>query len=386
MMKKNLTELIKITIPVVFLLCSFHLPGEEYYIQDYAYFLDLPENWEILDASDPGKLSFTDESRSAVLQIISFSGDRFQSAGEIHGEIGARLNAEGEGAGFIFSGRDAYFSDISFHEDNYRVRGYFISINGRDNDFALLTFSPVDKYDELQDFLLSALDSFSLEYDGRYRPGPVSQFYYPFPGSNPEPVEVAVNGENIRLPVDRKELEAAQVVVEREARILAAYSGNRVNAWQRYYRMIYKDNYHRLDSFSDLVFSVLKKEGLISRDAELPLELLSWIQGFTYFRTGTLADLLSPLSTAYTASGDCDSRALLYIILLHHLGTDSILLVSSQYSHSVAGVNISGLGARVRFEGRNYLIAEVTEQVDIGLIPRNMANASGWIPVRLGDF
>ncbi|GAG77810.1 unnamed protein product, partial [marine sediment metagenome] len=97
-------------------------------------------------------------------------------------EIRARLQAKGEGAPFSFSGRDSIFSDLSFSAGKYRVRGYLIFINGTEKDYVLLSYTPIERYGKMHDFLLSSLDSFSLDDKEKYLPGPVSQFYYPFPG------------------------------------------------------------------------------------------------------------------------------------------------------------------------------------------------------------
>ncbi len=194
---------------------------------------------------------------------------------------------------------------------------------------------------------------------------------------------VIINSRQGNIPYDQKEIAATQVLIEREARILASYEEKekRVEAWQRYYRMIYRDNYHRLDKLY-LFLENIFRTGV----ADLPRDLLAWVQGFSYSRTGTLADLQSPLSSALTRTGDCDSRALLYTMLLNRFKIDALLLVSSRYSHSLAGVNIPGQGARINFDDNSYLIAETTDQVDLGLIDRDMADPSGWIPVPLGDF
>jgi len=112
--------------------------------------------------------------------------------------------------------------------------------------------------------------------------------------------------------------------------------------------------------------------------------MLNFVQNFRFMRTGTTADLLSPLSAAARLAGDCDSRGLLYLILLHHIDIDSILLVSTRYSHSAVGIGIPGKGAKIKYDGRYYLYAEVTDNVAIGRVPRSMADPSGWIPIKLG--
>jgi hypothetical protein len=118
----------------------------------------------------------------------------------------------------------------------------------------------------------------------------------------------------------------------------------------------------------------------ISRE-EIPRLLLSWLQSFKYDRTGTLSDLLCPIAGAVSQSGDCDSRALVYAILLDYFGIDAILMVSSEYSHALAAVDTSGEGARFFHDGKQYLIAELTEQVALGMIAADMADSSKWLGV-----
>ena len=368
---------------LIFLLTSVIAGAEEFYIEEYDYFLDIPAGWQVYDVSDISRAAFANSSLTAVAQVISMAGESYQSADAMYEELRTEIGAEGDAAPFLFSGRDSVFSDLGFISNGNKMRGYFIFINGRQSDFILMAFSGISLYEEIHDFLLSVLDSFSPSSGEKYHPGPVSQFYYPFPGRDEQQRVVIINNRRGSIPYDQKEIAAAQVLIEREARILASYKEKekRVGAWQRYYRMIYRDNYHRLDKLY-LFLENIFRTGV----ADLPRDLLAWVQGFSYSRTGTLADLQSPLSSALTRTGDCDSRALLYTMLLHHFKIDALLLVSSRYSHSLAGVNVPGQGARIHFDDNSYLIAETTDQVDLGLIDRDMANPSGWIPVPLGDF
>ncbi|HEB10688.1 MAG TPA: hypothetical protein ENI06_05690 [Spirochaetales bacterium] len=368
---------------LIFLLTSVIAGAEEFYIEEYDYFLDIPAGWQVYDVSDISRAAFANSSLTAVAQVISMAGESYQSADAMYEELRTEIGAEGDAAPFLFSGRDSVFSDLGFISNGNKMRGYFIFINGRQSDFILMAFSGISLYEEIHDFLLSVLDSFSPSSGEKYHPGPVSQFYYPFPGRDEQQRVVIINNRRGSIPYDQKEIAAAQVLIEREARILASYKEKekRVGAWQRYYRMIYRDNYHRLDKLY-LFLENIFRTGV----ADLPRDLLAWVQGFSYSRTGTLADLQSPLSSALTRTGDCDSRALLYTMLLHHFKIDALLLVSSRYSHSLAGVNVPGQGARIHFDDNSYLIAETTDQVDLGLIDRDMADPSGWIPVPLGDF
>ena len=72
-----------------------------------------------------------------------------------------------------------------------------------------------------------------------------------------------------------------------------------------------------------------------------------------------------------------------YVILLHHLGVDAIIMASDRYAHAMAAVDTFGPGARFEFEGRQWLVAEMTAEVALGQIAADVADPAGWIGVRL---
>jgi hypothetical protein len=390
----------------------------EYGNQEMGYTVDPPVDWQILDASRPEHISFADPRGIAVMQIMSFPSDQFETAQGIADYVRSQFSADGDTAAFTFAGRDAVFADLSFNTGRYDVRGYNVFINGREHDFAVMSFTGEDYYEQFHDFLLSAVDSFKLARTGRRVPGPVSQFYYAFPAPNPQEQSARIGPAQISYRLDNREQEATQVLIEREARILSQYAqaagsggagatgstgsasgstnsastdasrwsgGSDIwqQAWQRYYRVIYRDNFARLRTLAEAV-NGFYRSARFKRD-EIPPHLLGWLQSFEYERTGTLSDLLSPVSCTIQQSGDCDALGLTYAILLEHLGYDAILLVSSEYRHALAGVDVDGPGARFTFDGTEYLLAEMTTEVDLGQIPANMADPNKWIGVQVGE-
>ena len=134
----------------------------------------------------------------------------------------------------------------------------------------------------------------------------------------------------IRFAAGDGEAEANQTVIEREARILASVREGIPEAWRRFYRIIYRDTYMRLLPLAES----------LAREGATPASLLAWFQDFSYTRTGSLADFQSPLACVLSSTGDCDSLGLAYVILLHQLGYNAILMVSSEYSHAMAAVDI----------------------------------------------
>lgn len=369
--------------------------AESVWDQTYGFYLDIPEGWKLVDGADPAHLSFSDPSGRAVFQVFRYEGNRYVTAADMARDIKSKLHAEGDEAPFSYNGRDAVFCDFTFQTQSAKVRGYDVFIAGQDADYALLSYAPLDVYQSFHDWLLSAVDSFSSGDDGLLFPGPVSQFYRPIDtgtaagvtkGSAAGTVKFR-DGASITLPFTRDDADANQVMIEREARILASYQMNNQpvaqwkKAWQRYYRMIYRDSYHRLDSVAAQVSSVFAKKNLAR--PQMASELLSWLQDFTYTKTNTLSDLESPVSCLLSQTGDCDALGMTYAILLQHLGIDAVLMVSVKYSHSMVGVDVPGIGARFPFDGKQYLVAELTAPVAIGMIDQQMANPAGWIGIKL---
>jgi hypothetical protein len=179
-------------------------------------------------------------------------------------------------------------------------------------------------------------------------------------------------------------------VIEREAAVLADYKPQTeegIEAWQRYYRMVYRDAYSRLDYPASLISERLKTEASTAlrpdeRDLQTAERLLGWVQGFGYRRTGG-SDLISPFAAAAFQEGDCDSRSLLYIILLNHYGVDSALMVSSVYSHAMAAVDVQAGGAKINIKDKGFTVAETTDDIGIGMIAADMADPANWVIIPL---
>jgi hypothetical protein len=379
---------------------------------DYQYIVDIPVGWEILDGEQTEFISFTDSDHVAVFQIVAFPGDRFATSEELEKYIIESYDAQGDRASFRYLDRPAVFGDYRFSTDDYDVRGYMAFLNRDDFDFAVMTFVPEDYYEEYHDLLLSVLDSFSPDRLTRNYPGPVSQFFLPLSreeyadGEERSQSDETENGAVLSLPggsdyrlpgsVGSDEVrDATQTVIEREARVLSEYApqegespriGNGpapawAVAWRRYFRMIYRDSFSRLEPVAEALFMDLTEAG-VNRE-EMPAEILSWLQGAEYRRTPSLSDLMSPSACLVDFAGDCDSLGITYAILLHHLGFDAILMASIEYAHAMVGVDIPGEGARFPYEGRKWLVAELTEDVAIGQIAQDMSDIGGWIGVKL---
>lgn len=367
---------------IIALLLFFSAPfleGAEISLKPGGPFVNPPEGWMLLEERDD-KFTFADPTQNAFLQIKLYPGKTFRRAEEFYLEIKKQLSAQGEGIPYLFQGRDSYFADLVFRAGDFPFRGYLVFINSEPYDIVIMAIAGTDAYDPMHDYLLSALDSFSLDMMGFYSPGPVTQFFVNSAPQEWQFFDIPGSARKTQVKVNTFELEAAEIFIEREARILAASRPEQINdAWARYYRLIFRDNYRRVGEQAGKVENALALGG--SSEAERAKTLLSWMQGFTYERTGTLSDLLSPLHTLISGGGDCDARGLLYCLLLSHYGTEAILMVSTRYSHAVAAVDMEGLGARFQVGGKSYLVAELTKPIALGLIASDMADPSGWLGI-----
>ena len=366
---------------------------------DFEYIVDIPVGWEVLDGQNTAFISFTDPDHVAVFQILAFPGNRFVTADEVERYIRESYGATGDKAPFRYHGQPAVFADYRFTAGSYNVRGYMAFINRDEFDFAVMTFVPEDYYERYHDYVLSALDSFSPDAVTRNYPGPVSQF---FGGDAP----VDATGSSLTLPEGTtfelppsvaadSVVDAARTLIEREARVLDAYAPSAAEsprigdgpappwavAWRRFFRMVYRDSYTRLQPVAEAIFQDLVRTG-VPRN-EMPARILEWLQTAQYRRTRSLSDLMSPSACLASFAGDCDSLGITYAIILQHLGFDAVLMASIEYAHAMVGVDVPGEGARFPFSGRRWLVAELTKEVGIGQIAQDMSDIGGWIGVKL---
>ncbi|MFW5769487.1 MAG: hypothetical protein ACOCYA_05480, partial [Spirochaetota bacterium] len=243
--------------PIALCLILF-LPGaaaeaETFEVPSYNYFFDVPEAWESMDLDTVEALSFRRRGEDTVFQALTLDGESFPDAEKLYGYISQSLSFEGEPVPFRYNDFEAVFAEISFTAAGERVYGYSISINDCPEDLVLIAYAPESRYDQVYRELLSCLDGFSAGRDARLLPGPVSQYQYPWPGPHTEPVSVEILGRPMRVVIDPTEKEVSQILIEREAEILAALEELDAEAWSRYYTLIYRDTYPRFAPFNGSV-------------------------------------------------------------------------------------------------------------------------------------
>jgi hypothetical protein len=375
------------------LAAAFFLAGpasaEELY-SDSGFFLELPEGFTLNDGDGSTRFSFTDPNGVLLFQIFLYEPARYPDAASMAKEILGKLSASADSEGFRYQRRDAVMAHFSFQLDGSPHEGWGFFLNGAarnaagvpDKDIVLLAYTPAERYEACLPFIFSCLDSFSVDAEARLYPGPVSQFNLPWGTEARKPASIAFGGRTLSVPVDPEEGNAAQATVEREYLVLNSYADAApelaLAAWARFYRMIYRETFHRLD-YTALVLSRELSGQKAPRDRAS--RLLAWTQGFRYDRDPSGSDVVNPLTAALEGRGDCDSRAMLLAILVRHGNGDALLLLSAKHSHALVAFDVEGPGARFPYAGKGWLIGETTDDVDIGLIDATMANPEDWLAV-----
>jgi hypothetical protein len=375
-------------VPLVLLFLLVPLPRQwgEYLQFGYDIFVNMPASWEVREVEER-KFYASNQAEEAYLLLKYTEGSSFDDVEEMFSEYLRGLGGKVyEPVFFPLGAYGAALGVVDFSYGSVPCRGFLLGVESHRTDLAALAFSPLEDFAAYQDTLLSTLDSIALGEKGLMEPGPVSRALSPYPDGEREQYRLKFGGKEIPLSLSPQALTASQELIEREARVLLPYGGTEYveAAWTRYYRMLYRDLYRR----SRPIYSALRQQLSPEdhSDYEIAALLLAWVQDFTYERLDTLSDCLSPITAAVEHRGDCDSRGLLYSILLRYYGIDSVLMVSSVYGHSMVGVDVEGKGARFGHNGKNYLVAETTDRVEIGLIDRGMADPNNWLGIDFIHF
>ena len=354
----------------------------------WGYSVDLPEEFVLVDKNGADSYMFENAFVSSTVILKAYKKEKFSSSLEAMETVMKQLGAEFECAETNWRNTDCIISQFAFNLGGASNTGWAVSSLLQDSKgyVVMLCYTPTDVFYDLEQFVISCVDSLCIDYGSYYSPGPLTSFAFPKGEVQNHTVEIA--GEKIDFTLDSSDIEADKFVVEREYSVLCLYQDSEmwVEAWQRYYRQVYKNAYSRLKIAAFNIYNRLIKTCKSENPKiELAQKLLSWTQGFDYVRDFTSTDF-TPITASITGTGsDCDSRAMLLACLLHHMNYDTCLFVSAEFSHSLFGIVLDKAGAKINIDGRQFLLGETTAQVDIGLVPANMNQTDKWIFVELNN-
>jgi len=361
-----------------FLFSALLLPASPLHSTTWGFRLDLPEGYEFVDGNNKDRFSFQGPNK-AMFDVIVYNGV-YKDVGQMANDVAKRLGSEGEIALFDYEGKQAAIMDMHFKG----YSGWGLCVELAKNAAATsppflcaLAYSPSSGAD-MDLFHMSALDSIAPSDLEARRPGPVMDFGFP----RGDLKETPLQGTGLSALIREKDAEAAQALVDREFNILRNYENapNWQQAWIRFYRAIYRDSWDRV------AYALFRLEREWNSDAKLDNrafaeKALAFVQGFKYDRNLEGSDFVNLVTAVSEGHGDCDSRSMLWAMMLEQADISAAIMVSRTHSHAMGLADIPGTGARFEASGIKWLVAETTDKTGIGLIDAKMSDIASWLGV-----
>ena len=363
------------------------IPAEPLVSPSWGFRIDLPEDYDYIAGDGRDKFSFrTPEGAYFELAVYHPAGQTsYPSLEALAADVNRRLNNRGETSVFDYRNRKAIILELDFSAPALNGPGAPSSGWGLCMELEAqaagtpmilaLAFGGAGQGD-LQILHLSALDSLAPREEDRLYPGPVTEFAYP----RGRRIRVSPAGTDFEVYIHEKDPEAAQSLVDREFEALRrqADSPRWQQAWTRFYRAVHRDSYSRLSEIA----AVLKIRWFRTGDAAaFAARTLEWAQSFAYERNFLGSDFVNPVSAALEGRGDCDSRAMLWAIMLEQAGIPAAIMVSAHYGHAMGLADLAGAGARFEWAGRQWLVAETTAKTPLGRIGQNVSDPAYWLGI-----
>jgi hypothetical protein len=371
----------------------------------WGFRLDLPEGYEFVEGNGRDRFSFAGPD-SAQFDLAVYSGT-YKTLNNLVDDVILRLGNRGDVSFFEYRDKSAALMELRFGDSaGWGLCVELVSATeGKTPPMLLaLAYGPAGKED-MELFHISALDSIAPSGAERRCPGPITEFAYPRGAE--KRTALAMSG--VTAVIRENDAGAAQALVDREFALFRKYlfTKNLQEAWIRFYRAIYRDSWDRL---ADAVFQLERKwntglkeapAGNTDRSAAgtgaqdpvstntvdngraLAEKALAWVQGFTYERDLMGSDFVNLVSAATDGRGDCDSRAMLWALILAQADIPAAIMISPEHSHAMGLADIDGPGARFEHGGTRWLVAETTAKVNIGLIRQDISDTGSWLGVIL---
>ncbi|GHU04402.1 hypothetical protein FACS1894147_09510 [Spirochaetia bacterium] len=383
------------------------LRAETIYSPSWGFYLDLPADYELSSGDGNSRFSFTAASGAASgmhFDLIAYPAGSFASVEALAEDAGRRLGNRGDKSAFNYRGKKAVLMELDFPvpgssgsggSRNTSFSGWGLCVelsevsvnasadvsaaktaNGKRPLLLALAYGPPEKNQILN---VSALDSLAPSAAERLLPGPLSEFSYPR-GKMIKTKLANAAGEALITPEDA---EAAQALVDREYEALRLYADTPLwqEAWSRFYRIIYRDSFERV---ADIAFTLERRYNTGSA-RDFAEKVLQFVQTFQYERNPEGSDFVNLVTAATEGRGDCDSRSMLFAIILEQADIPAAIMVSQEYSHAMGLADLEGPGARFEADKKKWLVAETTAGVALGLIAETKSEISRWMAVLFYD-
>lgn len=359
--------------------------------------LDLPEGFYTVQVGSDKK-SFLLQSEilpvNAIIQI--YDAKRFNSSLDAVNYVMKNLKVDFESESFSWFTKNSAISYFSGNLNGTFSKGLCIAtvIPENSNIILLLAWSSEENFSACYNYIASFFDGLYVDMNSYFSKGILTSYLdseamedVSLEGENlAQKIDVNLNIDNhqIKTQVFAEDSKYAQEFIEREYSVLCLYQNNSAwkDAWQRYYRLIFRDSCSRLKKASFDIYNELAP--FCTDETDFAQKLLTWVQNFNYERQKTQSDFSNLPSILMGNGSDCDSRSLLLAVLLNAINQDACIFVSNEYAHALAGFVSEHPGFGFEVDGKKYLVGETTvKNINWGNIEQTMAEQSKWIPVLL---
>lgn len=356
-----------------------------------AHFLmDETNGFQLLEETPDSLVLYNEEYQITIISKLA-DINSYNSSETYLKEMMEKISTVYEECDFVWNNRACAFGTFEMTMDtNYS--GLSMVVPSYDNQHYLLFlgYAPASNQSFTQSIIMSCLNSICLDYSEYYTPGPVTTFACPL--GNSKEFTIKIEEDEIKSTINEYDEDAAEFLIEMEYTILRLQKYNsddeRIAAWQRYYRIIYRDNYGRIEKvLGDIINYYYPLAGKPDKQNEIVFaqKILSWVQNFQYDRATSQTDSdFTSLCAAFCGKGnDCDSRSMMVCAFMQYLKIDSVLLISPEFSHALAGIDIMAPGQMFMFNDKNYLLGETTAKITWGTVVKEHADKNKWFPVYL---
>ena len=354
----------------------------------FNYTIYLPDGFYVKESNSTGYFL---ESDFIPIEIIVnvYDNSRFDSTSECLEYCSSKLQGQIEIEDYTWRNRQTSLGAMSFYFNNVLCESWALAVNLPDKNkiFTIIAYTAKESDEIFKQMILSILDSVFVDRGSYFSPGAITTFAFPSEGQEKHTFDF--NGKSYEVVFDKSDEKANNYLIEREYQILELYSQTDfwLSAWNRYYRLIYRDGYDRIKKSCFSFCSDLFVSGFGSEKPEVNYaqKVLQFVQEKEYGRSQDSTDFTDLCSTFLGKKSDCDSRSILVAILLHQMNIKSTLFVSTEYSHAIVGAVLDKNGAKIDVAGNSYLLGETTAKVDFGLIASNLNDTSKWINIQLPE-
>lgn len=380
-------SLIRILTSIAFLLIfsvSSHaermgIPGQE------SLFIDFPEGFEVTQISSDKKSYQLENNELKISCIVkTYNKSNYGTCQRALDDTISKLKLTGSSKVILWSNQYCATSSIQGKISNNDISGIAECVTLPFDKGYVVLLGWCKKSDEkkCRPAIESLMDSICIDQGSYMGIGLYTKARYSDSPSTEKKIQLVIDGKLINTKLYLEDITQAQYVVEREYSVLSLYQQSKKwqEAWIRFYRMIFKDSYERLDRCAFDIYNVLCSS--CSDETELAQKLLYWTQNLPYQRERTASDFTCLPGIISGQGNDCDGRSLLMAVLLTHMNQDSVIFVSSKHSHAMAGFVSTHPGREFDVNGKKYLMGETTKQgLTWGMIAQNMSDQKDWITV-----